>query len=82
MGVGPCLFFFFFTTTLLVQRYKKSEYTGCQDLFGLGGFDKFWRVEEVVEEVLHTLQALLVGESFPVPLVRHLRCCFPNLIQS
>ena len=48
----------------------------CWDLFGFGGFDKFWRVEEVMKEVLHTLQPLLIRKSFPVPLVRHLgRSC-------
>ena len=45
----------------------------CKDLFGLGGFHKFWRVEEVMKEVLHTLQALLIRDRFPVSLLSHLR---------
>ena len=71
IGVGPCFFFFFFTTTCSAIRLKHIQRQD-HDLFGFRGFDEFRRVEEVMKEVLHAFQPLLIGNRFAGPLLRHL----------
>ena len=78
------LFTIFASVVLTIDnlRYKNSSLIQWKDydLFGVRGFDEFRRVEEVMKEVLHAFQPLLIGNRLAGPLLRHLGFCLLRAI--